>query len=232
MRTWAWRGRGEGGFTLMELLIATAILGLVMAGLLGFLTASRNAYTRGSSTVDLQQNLRVALDRMGKEIREAGYHPQPPDTSTLTCPPGAVGGLYPNGGGTNEPCWFFYPVIGQASAALTLQYDWDGNGIINTASKVNDPVNCPTGMAACRGEQVTYSLVGSQLMRREIFVDAAAVPVADGISALTFTYLKDDNTAAASQEDIRSVQIVIQASSTATPPTTITMMDQIRLRTR
>jgi hypothetical protein len=49
-----------------------------------------------------------------------------------------------------------------------LQYDWDGNGVINTASKVNDPVNCPTGTAACRGEQVTYSLVGTQLMRREI----------------------------------------------------------------
>jgi hypothetical protein len=70
-------------------------------------------------------------------------------------------------------------------------------------------------------------------MRQELIVDAAAaVPVADGISALTFTYLKDDNTVAATQEDIRSVQIVIQASSTATPPTTITMMDQIRLRTR
>ena len=124
------------------------------------------------------------------------------------------------------------PIIAQTSTALTLQYDWNGNGVINTASKVNDPVNCAAGTPACRGERVTYSLVGTQLMRQEVIVDAAPVPVADGISALTFTYLKDDNTVAATREDIRSVQIVIRASSTATPPTTITMMDQIRLRTR
>ena len=90
MRAWTWPGRGEGGFTLIELMISAAILGLMMAGLLGLLTASRNAYSRGSSTIDAQQNARLALDRMGKEIREAGYHPQPPDTAS-TCPPAAPG---------------------------------------------------------------------------------------------------------------------------------------------
>ena len=123
MRAWAWRGRGEGGFTLAELLISVAILGIVMAGLLGLLTASRNAYSRGSGTIEAQQNARLALDRMGKEIREAGYHPWPPDTLPLTCPPGAfpAGGLYPITGGVclvncvghqpSNPCWRFYPVV-------------------------------------------------------------------------------------------------------------------------
>ena len=32
MRAWAWRGRGEGGFTLAELLISVAILGLSWRG--------------------------------------------------------------------------------------------------------------------------------------------------------------------------------------------------------
>ncbi len=123
-------------------MISTAILGLVMAGLLGLLTASRNAYSRGSSTVDAQQNARLALDRMGKEIREAGYHPRPPDTSP-TCPPGVPsgrirwGGLYPNGGGhqPSSPCWCFYPIVAQTATALTLQYDWDGDGVITTAGQ-------------------------------------------------------------------------------------------------
>ncbi len=85
-------------------------------------------------------------------------------------------------------------------------------------AKVNDPVNCPTGTAACRGEQVTYSLSGTTLMRQEIGVDASPLPIATGISALTFTYLKDDNTAAATREDIRSVQIVINVTTaTGTP---------------
>ena len=50
----------------MELIISTAILGLVMSGLVSLLMSSKNAYTRGSSTTDLQQNLRVALDAHGQ----------------------------------------------------------------------------------------------------------------------------------------------------------------------
>ena len=69
----------------------------------------------------------------------------------------------------------------------------------------------PTGTPVCRGEQVTYSLLGMTLTRQEIIVDATALTVATGISALTFTYLKDNNTqVATSREQIRSVQIVIR----------------------
>jgi prepilin-type N-terminal cleavage/methylation domain-containing protein len=238
MRAWACRGRGDGGFTLVELMISLAIMGLVMAGLLGLLTASRDAYSRGSSTIEAQQNTRLALDRMGKEIREAGYHPRPPDTSP-TCPPGP-GSLYPTAGG-NSTCWNFYPIVAQTATALTLQYDWNGSGDIQTVGKVNDPFNCPTGTAACRGEQVTYSLSGTTLMRQEVGDPSGAQPVATGISALTFTYwMEPDKTTvpptprvASSRELIRSVQIVLQATTaTLAPATTITMMDQIRLRTR
>jgi prepilin-type N-terminal cleavage/methylation domain-containing protein len=250
MRAWVCRRRGEGGFTLMELMISVAILGLVMAGLLGLLTASRNAYSRGSSTIEAQQNARLALERMGKEIREAGYHPRPPDTTPAICPPGKnsppdVGvcplgvGLYPSGGGSDAPCWCFYPIVAQTATALTLQYDWNGDGVITTGAKVNDPVNCPTG-TPCRGEQVTYSLSGTTLMRQEVGDVLGAQPVATGISALTFTYWMEPDKLtvppaprlATSGEAIRSVQIVLQVTTANAPPTTITMMDQIRLRTR
>ena len=223
MRAQGQHSPGEGGFTMIELMISAAVLGVVMAGLLGLLTASRDAYSRGTSAIDAQQNARVALERMAKEIREAGYHPRPPDTSPATCPPGA-GSLYPSAGGTDSPCWSFYPIVAQTATALTLQYDWNGDGTITTAGKVNDPINCPTG-AACRGEQVTYSLSGTTLMRQEVGVDLSPQPVATGITSLTFTYLKDNNTTATNREDIRSVQIQITA-------TTASMTDQIRLRTR
>ena len=70
---------------------------------------------------------------MGKEIREAGYHPRPPDTSA-TCPPGPPVSLYP-GGGRNKPCWSFDPIISQTATSLTLQYDWNGNGAIARAEQ-------------------------------------------------------------------------------------------------
>ena len=222
--------RCQRGFTLFELLIATAILGVVMAGLLGLLTASQSAYSRGSNTIDAQQNVRVALERLAKEIREAGYHPLPPDTSPATCPPGSPGGLYPTGGATDAPCWRFYPIINQSATALTLQFDWNGDGAITTVGKVNDPFACPTG-AACRGEQVTYTLAGGNLTRQEVGVDATAQTLAAGITTLTFTYLKDDNTVAPSRDLIRSVQILITAK-TGTDGSSATMADQIRLRGR
>lgn len=225
MRTWARRGCGERGFTLIELMISVAILGLLMAGLLGLLTASRNAYSRGSSTTEAQQSARLVLDRVGKEIREAGYHPRPPDTVPATCPPGALpasGGLYPTGGGKDSPCWTFYPIVAQTTTGLTLQYDWNGDGVITTGAKVNDPINCATG-TACRGEQVTYSLSSGTLNRQE--AGEAVQAVATGISAVTFTYLKADNSTATTPEQIRSVKIAITA-------TMATMTDQIRLRAR
>ncbi len=205
MRASAWRGRGEGGFTMMELMISAAILGLLMAGLLGLLTASRDAYARGSSTIEAQQNARLAIERIAKEIREAGYHPRPPDTSPATCPPGP-GSLYPTGEARTRRAGASTPSSRRPATALTLQYDWNGDGVITTVGKVNDPFNCPTG-AACRGEQVTYSMSGTTLMRRKSASTRVPLPIATGISALTFTYLKDDNTTATAREDIRSVQI-------------------------
>ena len=222
------RGR-EGGFTMVELLIATAVLGLVMAGLMGLINASRLAYLRGSNSADAQQNVRAALERMGKEIREAGYHPVTPDTSTSTCPPGA-GGLYPSAGGSANPCWSFYPIINQSATALTLQYDWNGDGAITTAGKVNDGRLCPTG-GTCRGEQITYSLSGLNLTRQEVGDAGGAQTLATNITSLTFTYLDANNNTTASRDLMRSVRVSITAK-TGTDGSAATVTDQIRLRNR
>ena len=220
---------GQRGFTMVELLLATALLGLVMAGLLSLLTASQSAYARGSNTIDAQQNARVALDRMANEIREAGFHPRPPDTTPATCPPGAAG-LYPSGGGTDAPCWSFYPVINQSATGLTLQFDWNGDSVITTNAKVNDSLRCPTG-APCRGERVIYALSGQNLTRQEIQVDATPQVIASGITSLTFTYWQDDNTAATTSERIRSVRILLTARA-GTTGSSATMAAQVRLRNR
>jgi prepilin-type N-terminal cleavage/methylation domain-containing protein len=224
------RRRDQRGFTLIELLIATAVLGLVMAGLLGLLTASQRAYSRGSNTIDAQQNVRVALERMVKEIREAGYHPRLPDTVPATCPPGAIGGLYPSGGGTDSPCWSFYPIVAQTATGLTLQYDWNGDGVITTNARVIDPVLCPAG-PACRGEQVIYALAGQNLTRQEVGDPNGVVTVATGITGLTLTYLKNDNTVAPSRDLIASVLVQV-TSQVGTSGVAATMTDQIRLRNR
>jgi len=70
--TRAWRG-GAAGFTLMEALIATVIFLVVMYGVYIIYDVGEANYMRGSRKWDVQSQARVAMERMAREIRMAGY---------------------------------------------------------------------------------------------------------------------------------------------------------------
>ena len=61
----------ERGFTLAELLIACAVLGIIMAGVLGIQRQGLGAYQVGAARVEVQQNARAALETMINDIRTA-----------------------------------------------------------------------------------------------------------------------------------------------------------------
>jgi prepilin-type N-terminal cleavage/methylation domain-containing protein len=63
--------RNQHGFSLAELLITTAIVGLVMAGIFVIQRGGQQAYLFGSNRVETQQNARVALDLMTRELRSS-----------------------------------------------------------------------------------------------------------------------------------------------------------------
>ncbi|KIH76927.1 prepilin-type N-terminal cleavage/methylation domain-containing protein [Geoalkalibacter ferrihydriticus] len=64
--------RSQRGFTLIELLIVSALLGVVMVAVFGLVqTSQRHAHTT-EEVVEVQQNLRVALERMSRDLRLAG----------------------------------------------------------------------------------------------------------------------------------------------------------------
>jgi prepilin-type N-terminal cleavage/methylation domain-containing protein len=221
----------QRGFTLAEMLVVCAIVGLVMASLLGLVMSGQQAYWFGTTQVDGQQTVRVAIERMAKEIREAGYEPLPGESDPAACPNATNYPLYTSG----VPCYKFVPITAPAATSLTLQYNWDGSNCatpcspINTAALVTDPMTCPT--AGCRGEQVTYSLSGGDLRRQESVVDGSPVVIASGITALAFTYRDENGNVTASTDLIRSVDISVTAQ-TATNGAFVTMIDRIRLRNR
>ncbi len=223
----------QRGFTLAEMLVVCAIVGLVMASLLGLVMQGQQAYWFGTTQVDGQQTVRVAIERMVKEIREAGYEPLPGETDPTACPNGTNYPLYT----TSVPCYKFVPVTGQSATAVTLQYNWDGSTCavpcspINTAALVNEPMTCATPAAACRGEQITYSLSGGNLRRQESIVDVAPVIIASGITALSFTYRDENNNVTAAPELIRIVDISVTAQ-TAANGAYVTMVDRVRMRNR
>jgi len=222
----------QRGFTLAEMLVVCAIVGLVMASLLGLTMQGQQMYWFGTTQVDGQQTVRVALERMAREIREAGYEPQPGETDPTACPNGTNYPLYTSG---SVPCYKFVPITSPTATSLTLQYNWDGSTCavpctpINTVAMVTDPMACPA--AACRGEQITYALSSGNITRQESIVDATPVVIANGITALTFTYRDENNNVTAAPDLIRIVEISVTAQ-TATKGAYVTMVDRIRMRNR
>ncbi len=63
--------RDQRGFTLAELLVVCAVLGLILAGVLTIQMQGQAAYLFGAHRVEVQQNNRIALDLMTRELRSA-----------------------------------------------------------------------------------------------------------------------------------------------------------------
>jgi type II secretory pathway component PulJ len=58
--------------TLTDLLVSVAVLGLLMAANLTLLDGGQRAWHHGSARIEAQENARVALTRMARDLRTAG----------------------------------------------------------------------------------------------------------------------------------------------------------------
>jgi type II secretory pathway component PulJ len=85
---------------LADLLTALAVVGLVLAATLTVFAQGQRAYTRGAAHVESQQNARIALARMAREIRQAGA-----------------------GGGA------LLPIAVAEPSRVVVQHDFDGDGV-------------------------------------------------------------------------------------------------------
>ena len=79
--------RDERGFTLAELLVVTAVLGLILAGVVLVQQRGQEAYLFGSHRVEVQQNNRSALELMVRELRSAQSVTAIPSATMRQCSP-------------------------------------------------------------------------------------------------------------------------------------------------
>jgi prepilin-type N-terminal cleavage/methylation domain-containing protein len=98
----------ERGFTLAELLVASAVLGVIMLGVLLVQRQGLTAYLVGAGRVEVQQNARAALDTVLSEVRLA--------QSVTAVPAGCGTGPVPTGGGGTS-----LSITDQSSTAVQYQ---------------------------------------------------------------------------------------------------------------
>ena len=97
------------GFTIVELLVALMVASLVVAATFTVLRQGEQGYLFAAAQLEAQQNARVALERMAREIRAAGFDP--------------------TGAG-------FPAIVSPAPTSFTIQNDWNGNGVIDANNEI------------------------------------------------------------------------------------------------
>ena len=76
--------RDQRGFTLTELLVVAAVLGMILAAVVLVQQQGQQAYIFGSHRVEVQQNNRAALELMVRELRSATSVTAVPSATNLT----------------------------------------------------------------------------------------------------------------------------------------------------
>ncbi len=71
------------GFSLLETLVAVAIIVLLMSAVFPFLAQSQKRFQGNEATSEATQSARAAMEVMTQEIGQAGFNPAPPSSTTL-----------------------------------------------------------------------------------------------------------------------------------------------------
>lgn len=203
------RHLGRTGSTLIELVVALVVFAVIIVGILMIWRHSQLAYFQGSEAAELQQNARVALEQMVREIRQAGYDPCRYST-TAPCSVSAFDPVTPG----------VFPIQAFAGSSLWVQADRNANSVI--ASDLN--------------ESVCFYRDGSGVLRRKTTggdCSSGGEELARNITSLAFTYFKANGTGATTRGEIRLVRIDLSAEETQLgSPLTVTLRSDVVLRDR
>lgn len=215
--------RNQKGITLIELMIATSVLGIAVSGMYSAYRSQLKTFMIQKQTAEMQQNIRAGLDIMVREIRMAGYDPLgTADAAILTASADSIEFTMDLGGGDSDGI------------------DNDGDGIAdeNTKNQEKDGVDNDNDTlidefdeadesrysdGACddSNEHIRYAINTSGNLGRATGENGNLMPAAYNIDALNFVYLdKDGNplddaggNVTNSIPMIRSVEITILARS-------------------
>jgi hypothetical protein len=191
---------GERGYTIIEFMIAAAIMTAVLGGTVALANQVQQAYTSDLDDVLVEQEVRFASDWITRLLRSAGSNPYDMDTSA--CPSAGTTfqalRLDPNANGDDDDI--------RVQADLTGAADGGPDGVLGGTA------------ASCtqQGEDVTiaFDSATNTITIRDNNTDAAARTMTEPvISALEFTYLDSAGAATTNADLITYVKVTITGQS-------------------
>jgi type IV pilus assembly protein PilW len=188
----------QRGFSLVEILIAMSV-GMVVLGLVyNVFTLLSKQFTKQEVVVEMQQNARMAMDIITREILLAGYNP----ARTLTKCSGAM-----------EPASPSTTCVGIRSASagsISLASDLDGDGDLTA-----DDTNSNENIVYDRGESPAGS--GIYALRRKSN-NGTPQPAIENLDFLGFSYFNAGGGTPTDLANIRKIRITIRVKAAKADP--------------
>ena len=180
------------GFTLIELLIAMAVGLIVLGAVVTAFTVQSKHLNKQDQIAEMQQNARMAMDVLSKEIMMAGY-----GASSLTRCTGTTTA-------SSTPC------LGISAAnAASISFAADLNENLDITPATSNP-----------NENITYDLYtssGVQALGRASNGGPRS-PVVENVDALTLSYLDGAGAVTTNLASIRAVRITIRTRTAQIDP--------------
>jgi len=186
---------GSRGFTLVELLIAMTISGLVFGAIFSVYQYQQKHYTAQLDVTEMQQNIRAALNLIARDIRMAGYNPDGNDEATIIAA---------------EPDLFY----------LTNDLNEDGDTDDNGEHVAYDLYESPTTKRPTLGRTSSAKKIkfiedpadsDHWVVKPEELGDPVHQPAAENIEHLEFYYLDEDGIPTSEPADITTVVVTVVA---------------------
>jgi len=185
------RGR-PGGFSLVELVVALGIGLVVVVAMHNVFALQNRTFACQEQVVEMQQNVRAAMDLMSREVRMAGYDP---------C------GLNADADPHNN---FFGITVN--SAQLQIKADLNGRTPLS-----NDCQAPYLGIDASSQENVIYAYdAAKKKITRNI--GAGAQSFAENMDDFSFEYIDADGNVTASSASVRQVRLTITGRTAKPDP--------------
>jgi len=231
------------GLTLIELLIALVLSSILIAALYRIFISQHKIYGIQDQVVDMQQNVRIAMGQMTREIRMAGYGGNilaifsningfadiitPSDNSISVILADQIGILKQNTmRGSNQ-----LKVTNASKFNTDKKKYFCLNGLNNylIQSIVTDTITLTTSLSEDHVinepvylvKAITYTLGlsgGKPALRRNENTGGGAQPVAENIESLQFVYLDKNGNVTANPPDIRMVKVTVTAKTNRSDP--------------